>query len=478
MNGNTGTPPLPSGLGGPAPTPPPSQSGTGTAGQQAPATGGTNPPPPQPQQQRNGNRVRPNSRWNDPSVLVIWAIFALIMFALGGMGLFFNQKTTYTVGTSQISWNWGTIFWTIGAIYALFSFRIVGPDKIGLRIFLGRPLHDLGSGPHLIPAFICSFRTETRLTIEDELPGDPEHVVDVEANQTVPPGKVRPIRVTFDRKHPEQGEYDPRWEIKFVDDDEGDEKKDPLSERIASTIQIIVRWRIKDIVTFVRVIGSVEQARRQFQDIVVSWAERELSRVRAKDAQRNVSGFSAMLQHNVQIAVGQEDNPHGPRKEFWGIEIETVQIKGLGFSHTFNRILQQVPAAKAEAQATIISADARKQRLIREGEGFAKQAELELKARTTGMVDMALKLGVPATTIVAAETARGVTRGENEKVIIAGAGGFGQLVGALAGVKEALQDKPDPTGAPPPPTPSPSPAPSPAPQPQNRKKRNRKGGTP
>ena len=68
----------------------------------------------------------------------------------------------------------GTIMLCTLLLYTAASLRIVGPKELGCVLIFGRPLKNVSSGLAIVPLWICTLVTETRLVIQDELPAEPE----------------------------------------------------------------------------------------------------------------------------------------------------------------------------------------------------------------------------------------------------------------------------------------------------------------
>ena len=99
-----------------------------------------------------------------------------------------------------MEWNWGWAAFFAQLLYAILSFRIVGPTELGARLFFGKPIGEVSSGLAFIPFLICQLKTETRLIIQDELPADPQHIWREPKGKEggeIPKGYFPPIRVLF-----------------------------------------------------------------------------------------------------------------------------------------------------------------------------------------------------------------------------------------------------------------------------------------
>ncbi len=317
-----------------------------------------------------------------------------------------------------------TIAFYVLLLYLAGSLRIVGPKEQGCVLLLGRPLFNVSSGLVFVPLLICWLVTETRLVIQDELPAEPEKIYRASAGDpegsTVPPelqalGMRPPIRVTFSGRN--QASKDALIE-----------ENDPYDNRMTEEVVPVIRWRIDDFKTFLTVIGSVDEARKQMEDTCVKMFTERLTKVSPAVALLRISEFSTELQTAIELLVhGNNTNPG------WGIRIESAQIKAIKFSKTLNTAVQNVIVQERQKMAN-----------IREGEGLGGKEKAILDGRTAGLTKMAKDLDVKGHDVLGAETARAIA-GEGDKssqrTIIAGSGGFTDLVGTAAAIAKSFTDK-------------------------------------
>ncbi len=260
--------------------------------------------------------------------------------------------------------------------------------------------------------------TETRLVIQDELPAEPEKIYrgseGDKLGRTVPKelqllGMKPPIRVTFSDSNEESV-------IEKI------KKDDPYDRRLTAEVVPVIRWRIDNFVVFLKTIGSVGSARKQMEDTCVKTFTEFLTKVSPAVALLRIKEFSAKLQEEIEKLV-----------QSWGIEIENAQIKAINFSQTLNAAVQDVVVKEREKQAAIL-----------EGQGLGGKEEAVLKGRTDGLKKMMDDLKVEGEAVLGAETARAIA-GEGDKssqrTIIAGSGGFVDLIGAAAAIGESLRAK-------------------------------------
>lgn len=341
-----------------------------------------------------------------------WFWVLLLYGLLILLAVFLSTKSTDIFG---FEWNWGLAIFLGVIIYTVASFDDVGPTELGVRIFFGRPLDNVKSGFVFLPAAperILSLRKETCEIIQNEFPGEPENVF--RGDGDVPPGKVPPIRIPFGKPDPQDGG--------------GALDQDPLSLRLTEEVVIVVRWRIKDYAKFLPVMITTDNAAKQLEDLCVATLSREFGQVTIDRVIANYMKYNDTLTTDIQIAT-----------TTWGIELESARVKVINLSHDLNRAIQSIAENTARGKSEVIKAEAAKQAAIRDGEGKGIAAKNILTGRTDGLQDMAARLKVSGSGVLAAETARGITENPGQKTFIAGSGGFRDIVVAANVLGETLQ---------------------------------------
>lgn len=375
-------------------------------------------------------------------VAIISLLFILIEYA---------WLSKYSTMIGEWEWNWGWAVFFAQIPYLILSFRIVGPTELGVRLFFGKPINKVSSGLVFIPFLICQLKKETRLMIQDEIPGPPEKIwreKKGEEGGEVPKGMVPPTRVPFGSPRlkkeelkaeeiEEEVEINGEKEKKKVrivrklgirlpsDKKELDlpQENDALDTRVTAEVASVIRWHIDDYIKFLTTIGSVEKARIQMEDRAVSALFREFAKITPAIALANLGTYSFNIQREIV-----------ERTEGWGIEID-FQIKTIIFHRDLNNALSDVPETMLTSKAKVIGAKA---------EGAAEKAVLD--GRRKGILKMKEDLGVSPALIIQTEAARKIaetSKGE-KKVIIAGSGGFADLmaVGSALGIGETPQKAP------------------------------------
>ena len=307
----------------------------------------------------------------------------------------------------------GLVLFLIQVLYTTEGFHQIGPTYLGARLLFGRPVNNLYSGLVWIPPFICQLVIETRLTVQDELPSDPENIYRGD-DPVTPEGKFPPIRIPFGPAA------------------EGEISDDPLNVRMTQEVVPIIRWRIVNFRVFLSTIGSREEARRQMEDNSVSILLRGFAKITPAVALANLDTHDSVLSSEI-----------GKNVMSWGVDLESAKIKLINFTHAINGSIQEIGEATAKKRSRIIEAEGIKvsEQLKGEGEVLAEQGLLD--GRTNGLKRMSGKLKVSAETILGAEVARAITENPGQKTFIAGSGAFKDIasVAAVAGDAFASTEK-------------------------------------
>lgn len=306
--------------------------------------------------------------------------------------------------------NYGQVLWLIEIIYLAASIRIIGPEDIGAVIFLGIPVVNVTSGPVIVPLLLCELVLAPRTLIQKEFPAEQDKIY--RDDGPLPEGKSPPIRITF-----AEGPTNSR---------------DPLDRRVTQEVVLVGTFKISNLCRFLTAYGSVDEMLRQIEDTMVGQATDDLTVVSLGEAMRRKNHYSERIRSAVEERI---------RDVKGGVHVVTALIKGFGLSHDLNRALQAHAEATGQASATVTAAEAERTRLAFEGEGRGQAARAttagEIEGRTDGLVEMAKRLGIDGSEVLAAETARGIASGQGSTVIV-GTEGFTDLIGlarAMAGKK-------------------------------------------
>lgn len=316
--------------------------------------------------------------------------------------------SNYSATVLGSDWNWGLALFLTITLYTIASFRQLGPTELGARILFGKPIDQVSSGFVFVPVGIFSLEVAPATFIQDELPSNPENIF--RGSGETPEGKFPPIRIPFGLPT--------------------EENDDPYDHRMTQEVVPVVTWRIDDFIKFLTTVGSVKEARSQMEDTAVAMLIEAFAKITPAVALKELEKHSENLKRSIDERV-----------EDWGIELKSAKIKGINFNHELNAAILSVPQATVNAKAAIITAGGKKRQLELEGEGAGNAEKAILDGRTAGLKNMVSELGIDGRSVLAAETARGITNNPGQKTIIAGSGGFSDLamVGTILG--ETLKNK-------------------------------------
>jgi len=339
-------------------------------------------------------------------------------------------------------WNWGLAVFLAQLFYVLMSFRTVGPTELGARLFFGKPINEISAGLAFVPFLVCQLVKNTRNVIEDELPARPELIYRSERGkeEVVPENLLKagykpPIRIQFGGPGitidvlENENEVVKRLYGKLNSLIVNKEiKDDPLNVRMTAETPLVIRWRIKNFCEFLKIFGSKEEAKDQIQDIAVAMLNREFSKITPAIAQAHLGTFSELVKEEIAERIGSNS-----------IEIKTVLLRPFIYSHDLNVDLLKRAQAQAKKQATITDAEAQKQKDVLEGEGQGEKEKAIIDGRTKGFAYMVKELGVSPLVVLNAETARNITNNPGQKTIVAGSGGFADLLSVAAALGDTLK---------------------------------------
>ncbi|MFH0803541.1 MAG: SPFH domain-containing protein [Candidatus Tagabacteria bacterium] len=313
----------------------------------------------------------------DRFLLVIGIVY-IVFFLAEAVEIFFRRYEFNVIG---FNWNWGWAVFFFQVLYTGFCLRTVGPTEWGALLFFGKPIKQLGPGLVFVPWPFCILVKETKLTIQLELPGEPEEVE--RADQDKPgQGKKIPIRITHASL---ESAIDPETKKPFTDTQKKAMADDPLNQRLTSEVSFIVRYKIKDFIKFLSTIGSAKEASRQISDTVVLTGQTELAKLTPAQTLTRLKIVSRTIRNSVDYLVGEIPDPDTQKqKDPWGIDVEDASIKLIDTGRRVNVSIADATAAGFEKTAVIQKADGERERLIREGAGVATARRLLLEAEAKG----------------------------------------------------------------------------------------------
>jgi len=351
------------------------------------------------------------------AMLFILAIAITALFALH-----------YTTPKGQEPFNWWLVMNALLIVLALASFKIVGPKEIGAIIFFGRPIKNVGSGPHFVLWPFYSLAKETALVIQQQFPGKPEEIFDGSDCESPPPGKVRAIHVTH------------------IGDNNSD---DPLTRSMTTSILLVCSFRLTDLARFLTIVGSLDEAKRQIRDMMVRTASNELVNRNVREAMLKKEEISSAIHSAVKGFVID-----------WGITIRDAYLEKIIISKTLSQSLKEVPISELNAQVKVIQSEATRKstEIIARGDAskisLVGTAEAEiiqltgmaradaekfmLEARAVGYKRIADELGISEKQVILAmETMKEAL--QNAKYsFVAGSGGLAETLNILPAIQQAM----------------------------------------
>lgn len=340
-------------------------------------------------------------------------------------------------------WNWGWMIISIQIVYLVLSFKTVGPEEKAALLLFGRPLYEVCSGLVFVPWLICVLRKESRLTIQIQIPGEPEEVdKSGDDEKGVAVGKVLPIRATT-------GSYETVKAGPLFSGDPSLVADDPLSQRMTLEPSAQIRFKIKDIIKFIRTIGSVSQAKRQLRDTAEGVIKGEFAKRTPALIIAHWTEINAVLKTEIgKLVKDDTTTPGRDEDEGWGVEIETAQMLDADISRKVNIALSQVTEAKILRVKTVTVAKAAKEAKLQEAEGnrvfktkegqaLADAREFMLLAEAIGTAKLAKLAKTPEGQIaLLSQQTREMFKEADFSVIPGDSGG---LFGTIAAIQEVLR---------------------------------------
>lgn len=313
--------------------------------------------------------------------------------------------------------NWWPILSALIISYAILCFKIVGPDQIGCRLFLGKPIENLQSGPHLVVWPVEKIVTESKIVIQRQFPAEPEKVFEGDDDALLPPDKVRPIRVTHVGN---------------------DASADPLERSMTTTISMIVAFQIDNLVEFISTIGSMDNAFHQIQDMMTRTAQNELVGINVRQALRTKETVSNTIKEKTEGLIST-----------WGVRMQDAYLDQITISKTLSKSLKDIPTAEIAARQTIIEAEALKKKtelanqaeaqgIKIKGLATADARKLLLEAEAVGYKKLASELGIQEGQVILAMESMKIALANANYSFIAGSSGMADALNMIPAIKQAL----------------------------------------
>ncbi len=286
------------------------------------------------------------------------------------------------------------LFWaslTAFVFHLATSWKIVNANEIAVRMFLGRPKHNVQSGIVLEIWPVMKVKTfpRTRYQYLIKFIEDDDERTQEEEAQSDGEKRLRVIRITTASKE------NARVSIQTMDDD--DEYKshfekiieaikdigDPLDSRLTVEPTFVIRFRILSPFYFIQAVKDADDAQKQIAQAVISRAQIEFARLTPTLILHSLKYINQKLTEEVEFMIGEK--PYADKdgkkilKDRWGIEIQDVYVKTFGITKSVNeQIAKQVTQEierKIKKSEGIGLGERTKQRLLRETEGYREMGE-------------------------------------------------------------------------------------------------------
>jgi len=124
-----------------------------------------------------------------------------------------------------------------------------------------------------------------------------------------------------------------------------------------------------------------------------------------------------------------------------GLVEPKVVIDHIDLPEEMLKAIDDEEASRLKAEGVRRKAEGDRDKKTLEGQGDAAAEKAVLDARTAGLKNMMSELGVKGEVVMGSETARAIAASQNQKIIIAGSGGFADLVGVAVATGEALKSQ-------------------------------------
>lgn len=250
--------------------------------------------------------------------------------------------------------NVGFPFLVAVIVHFVSSWGNVDADEWGGLFFYGKPLKPLESGPYFRPRGLMQIKKAPTPIQQFQAPGEPEQIFYGDDKEPLPPGMVRPMRITTRAPRPgETGHLDVQMSLPWM---------------------FYVQFQILDFFGFIKNVGSFELAQKMIRDT----GEGVLNEFAA---QYTVAGMI----ENVAVISAKLDDEIRKLTNLWSVQIFESKILPPNLSHSVAGELSELPAERIRAERTQIAADAKRYADIQEGIATATALEAKLAAEAKGL---------------------------------------------------------------------------------------------
>lgn len=342
----------------------------------------------------------------------------------------------------------GYLVWMIGILHFIAGFDIIKRNEIAGVFFLGYPTKQFSGAFIIAPPGLFQQEEVTALIVELPWPEDAEKVFRGGPDEKVPPGWFLPIRILFT-------------------DAPGDERgSDPSQSSATHEVSLFVRIRVSNFFDFYARIGDTDlnigdseeyqenpakmlvNARAQIGNMSINLINQLLTKLTLKQAQAALIEARPLKKRTLPLqGVDEKLEDHIKNEtKWWGIDVVTARLKLIEPSKTYNQSIQTAALGAADARGAEARAKGEKAKRTLEGEGTANAVRADIDARTAGLQKQRDELKIPMETILAAQVARDIANGSNEKIILPGFEGLTKVIDAVANGFKTPTPPTQPTG--------------------------------
>lgn len=318
-----------------------------------PQIGGGSTPPPTPQTQ-NGFKKRDREPVIDHEGFYLNPLlFTILVFVVITTFAYLLQHF-YQVK------NVGYVAFVLSCWYIAQGFKTIEQDELGLVLLFGKGMYRIGPGLAFIPGPVLKLEKVSKADRQDIFPGPDDQIFYGDTDKTdgiVPAGKILPIRIKFGPPK----------------DDRTDSAYD---EEIVAMVKFGVNWWIYDILKFRSTIRTVESAKDQIRLI----AERELNHMFSKMTPSKVGMELQTMSDQLQKTLDE-------RVVDWGVDIISVLISPIQFSHDLNKSVTDTARAGQEAKQIVKKAIAKAEE--KRLDGFAEADATKAKGKAEAAARLA-----------------------------------------------------------------------------------------
>src|SRR6056297_135893 len=261
------------------------------------------------------DRERPKLFWAVTSA--VWAIVGIFLTILLIRVFSTDEEASIALQVSA----------GILVLYGIVSLRIVSVNRQAAVLLFGIPVLNIGPGPKLIPVFVFSLLTYPRNVLQKQFPGNPEEVFKRDDKEELPPGMVRPLRLTTGK--PEK-----------VD------KLDPLSIQMTINFLYYIRYQVSDPILFTIKFGGEQEFLDQVRDTADKVLTREVSKCKGvSQLVKKLSGTASEpgIMENLQTEIDRITDDGG-------VTIVESGLNAPDLSHELASAIRDIGVERAKAQ--------------------------------------------------------------------------------------------------------------------------------